>query len=60
MVRTSGSSSVKSNSAQAGLKPFLQSGTEGKSQPNCAGTATPLEGRDRDTLNGTEGTHRSL
>lgn len=44
MVRTLGSSSVKSDSAQAGLKPFLQSGTEGKCQPNdCADMATPLK-----------------
>lgn len=50
MARTLGRSSVKSNSAQAGLEPFLQSGREGKSQPNCADMATPLEGRDRDTL----------
>lgn len=32
---------MKSNSAQVGLKPFLQSGREGKSQPNdCADMAT--------------------
>lgn len=57
MVRTLGSSSVKSNSAWAGLKPFLQSGTEGKSQL----TWQPMEGRDRDTLEWPRGhTHITL